>query len=187
MAAPKLPLLQALVRDHLPAAAMHSSAELAVVSTPPIGWARFHDACRSWMLRCALGNLVDQLLVGAQSQADEIGVGRTGPGEHGAIVDVVVRREHLFDVGRLRNIALYGAAVDRAQRGEVANQHDDRLHRHGEEGLPGGVLIRLPDHRWVGGGDPAHQEGRHIETLPGWQVISDHDGNFGVEHSAIWT
>ena len=74
------------------------------------------------MLKCALGNLVDKLLVGAQSQADEIGVGRVGPGEHGAIVDVVVRREHLFNVSRLRNIVFYGAAVGRAQCRKVASR-----------------------------------------------------------------
>src|ERR1700761_7478261 len=73
------------------------------------------------------GNLVDDLLVFAQSEANDIhGVGRVLP-DGGAIGRVVTGREHVLDIEREAHFPLHRAAIDRLQRLPIRAENNRRL------------------------------------------------------------
>ena len=83
----------------------------------------------SMLHRRALGDLVDDLLFGAQRDADDLGIFGCEFGEDGAVGGVVAGREHFLDEKRSGNIALQRAAMDGRHHRLVGGEHDDRLDR----------------------------------------------------------
>ena len=72
----------------------------------------FPYAARSCVHRRALGDLVDDLLFRAHSDADDLGVFGGEFGEDGAIGRVMTGREHFLDEERGGDAAFQRAAMD---------------------------------------------------------------------------
>ncbi len=130
----------------------------------------------------ALGELVDQLAFLVKCNADDPGVIRRELGEDGAVGRVVARGEHLLDVERCAHLPLQRAPVNHLQRGRIGAKHDNWLNGQRIVGIAAGVAIDLADQVRFPGNDSTCQEGRDIKFLPGGEIISENDGEFGVEH-----
>ena len=76
----------------------------------------------------ALGDLVDDLLVGSQAYAYDLRGFRIAVGHDGAIGRIMAGREHLFDVKRVAYAALQRPAMDVCHCLSVGREYDHRLY-----------------------------------------------------------
>lgn len=52
--------------------------------------------------------------------------------------------------------------------------------------IAGAILVGLADDLGVLSGNAAHQEGGHVQLLPGCKIVSQDDRNFGIKHSSLF-
>jgi hypothetical protein len=134
------------------------------------------------MLARAFGDLVDDLSLGAKSDADDVGVVRRGFGEYRAIGRVMPGRKHLIDVDRDPDTVSKAAAANRTDRFPISRQHDDWLYRESVINIAGGIAIGFSDDLRRLGDHAAREKRRHVERLPGRKIVSEDDHEFCIEH-----
>ena len=129
----------------------------------------------------ALGDLVDDVARPVDGEADQVQV-LPGHGPHGGpVVPVVARREEVRGEDRQREATADGAVVRRGQRLLAPGEDEDRLPEHRQVLRPVRVRVRLADHLGHPPPDTAHEERGHVEPLPHFQVIAQHNRDLGVE------
>ena len=100
----------------------------------------------------------------------------------GAVVGVVSGLEHVGCVERERNVSALGALANGVQLRSVGREHEHRLDEQRQVLAAVRIEVVLADRRRAGaGGDPAHEKRRHVESLPGGEVVAHDHGNLGVE------
>lgn len=130
----------------------------------------------------ALCDLVGDLLVGSERDADNLGGLRRELGEHGPVGRVMAGRKHFLDIERTRDAPVQRAAVDGAQGLLIGAKDDDRLNAQRIVDVAGGIAVRFADHSRRLRDDAARQEGRDVELLPAGKVLAQDDDDLGIEH-----
>jgi len=133
------------------------------------------------MQRQALRHLVDLLALAMQREPREIERFGRNSRDRGAIVGVVARREKALRVKRRPQTALERTLEHFRKLIGRGRKHEDRLPDERAIDLPGCVDIGLPGKPGIGSDQPARQETGDIEFLPGGEIISNHDGDLGIE------
>ncbi len=136
------------------------------------------------MHRRALGDLVDDLLFGADGYADDLGIVGCVFGKDGSVGGVVAGCKHLLDEERRGDAALQRTAVDCRHRFVLCRQYNNRLDGKRIVEIAHPVFVGLTDHLGVLSGNAAHQESRDVQLLPGCKIVSQDDRNFGIKHSS---
>lgn len=140
----------------------------------------------SGMHRGSFGDLVDDLFVGAQTDADDLGVIGGIFGENRPVCSVMAGRKHFLDVERSGGPALQGAAMDFRHCFRIGGQNDDRLHRQRVVDIAGPVAIGFADDLRSAGDNPAGEESGDVQLLPSGQIFPKNDCDFCVEHGPVF-
>ena len=127
-------------------------------------------------------NLVDDLSLCVESEADEVELGGGDRGDGGA-VRLVVRgcEEVVGEDGEPFDVPRHRALVSAAKPGSVSGVDEDRLPAHRQVVVAAAIDIGLPDERRVGPGDAADEEGGHVRLLPDGELLVEDDRDLGVE------
>ena len=103
-------------------------------------------------------------------------------GENGAIGVVVSCCKHLLDIGYGFHAPFPRSPTNVEKGTGISRKNDNGLNTHRRVKVVLTVFVRGSDDARIGPGDTTHQEGGDIELLPGGKVITNNDGDFGVEH-----
>src|SRR4029077_7521431 len=101
---------------------------------------------------------------------------------YGSAVGLVVRgAEQLLGEDGEQQASVDSASVRIGELRSITGEHGDGLADHRK--VPGAIriFVRITGDPINRSHDPAHQEGRHIELLPGRQILTEEDGKPGVE------
>ena len=129
----------------------------------------------------ALGNFVHQFPLGPERKTDERGIVRSELREDGAIGGVMTGVKHLFDVKRDPDLALQRPQMDGRHVLPVATQDNDWLDRQAAINIARRVPIGFADDLRRAAHDAAHQEGRHVQSLPARQIVAQDYRDLGIE------
>ncbi len=91
-------------------------------------------------------------------------------------------REHFLNVGGDPDVPFQRAVKDRPEYLLISCQHHYRLDGHGIIDIVHRIPICFTNDRWRLRNDAACQKGGNVELLPGGEIVTDNDRDFGVEH-----
>lgn len=133
----------------------------------------------------ALGNLVDDLLVGSQSDSHHFRGLWIALGYNGTIRSVMAGREHLLDIKRVAHAALQRPPMHARHCLTVRREHYHRL--YGQRVIHVALTVPIGLAYEAGGApnDTTHQKRGHVQLLPNLQVFTHDDSYFGIEHSSV--
>jgi AraC-like DNA-binding protein len=129
----------------------------------------------------AFGYLVDGVARPVDSESDQVKI-LSGHGSHGGpVVPVVTGREQIRGEDRQGEPAADSALAGRGERLLAPLEDEHRLPEHRQVLSPVRVRIGLADHFGHTLPETTHEKRRDIQPLPDFQVLTQHNRDFGVE------